>query len=194
MKNLLKSIAAITLLFFTTTGIASEPKMNLVLENDSKSLVFEIDSNDKETKILLTDDNSKILFSENIVNVSYVKKFSFKNLELGTYYFTVKNQSKSVIYTLHANGKGVKIAKTEENTFQPIFRKDGNKVHVNLLNLDKDKVDITIFDNSGSLFFTESSKGELVFGKTLNFQNAFKGTYTIKVNDGEKVYYQNIVI
>ena len=87
MKNLLKSIAAITLLFFTTTGIASEPKMNLVLENDSKSLVFEIDSNDKETKILLTDDNSKILFSENIVNVSYVKKFSFKNLELGTYLF-----------------------------------------------------------------------------------------------------------
>ncbi len=194
MKTLLKSITAIALLFFTTTGIASEPKMNLVLENDSKSLVFEIDSNEKESKILLTDDKSNTLFFENIVNGSYVKKFNFKNLEFGTYYFSVENQSKSVIYTLNVNGKGVKIAKTEENTLQPIFRKDGKKVYVNLLNHDKDKVNIAIFDSTGGLYFTESSKGELVFGKTLNFEKAFKGTYTIMVNDGEKVYYQDIII
>ena len=62
------------------------------------------------------------------------------------------------------------------------------------MNADKDKVNIEILDNRGGIFFRESSKGELVYGKTLNFEKALKGTYTIMVTDGEKAYYQNIVI
>ena len=195
MKNLLKSTTAIALLFFATTGIASEPKMNLELENDSRSFVFEMNSNDKESKIILTDNKSNTIYSENIVNASYVKKFNLKNIEFGTYHFTVENQSKSVIYTLNVHSKGVKIIKTEENTIQPpIFRKVGEKVYVNLLNVDQDKVDIEILDNRGSVFFKESSNGESVVGKTFNFEKARKGTYTINVNDDEKAYYQSIVI
>ena len=195
MKNLLKSTAAIALLFFATTGIASEPKMNLELENDSRSFVFEMNSNDKESKIILTDNKSNTIYSENIVNASYVKKFNLKNIEFGTYHFTVENQSKSVIYTLNVHSKGVKIIKTEENTIQPpIFRKVGEKVYVNLLNVDQDKVDIEILDNHGSVFFKGSSKDESVVGKTFNFEKARKGTYTINVNDDEKAYYQSIVI
>ncbi len=194
MKNLLKSTVAIALLLSTATAMAVEPIMNLVIENDSKSLVFEIDSNDRESKIILTDDKSNTLYAENIVNMSYAKKFNFKNLEFGTYHFTAENRSKYIRYTLYVNSKGVKITKTEENTIQPIFRKDGKKVYVNLLNADKDKVNIEILDNRGGVFFKESSKGELVYGKTLNFEKALKGTYTIMVTDGEKAYYQNIVI
>jgi len=170
MKNLLKSTAALALLIFTTTAVAGEPKMNLELENNSKSIVFEMDSNNKESKLMLTDSNSNTIYSENIVNKSYVKKFNLKDLEFGIYQFTVENQSNSVIYTLNINSKGVKITKTEENTIQPpIFRKVGKKVYVNLLNVDQDKVDIEILDNLGRIFFKESSKGESVIGKTFNF-------------------------
>ncbi len=194
MKNLLKSTAALALLIFTTTAVASEPKMNLELENNSKSIVFEMDSNNKESKIMLTDSKSNTIYSENIVNKSYVKKFNLKDLEFGIYQFTAENQSNSVIYTINVHSKGVKITNKKENTIQPIFRKVGKKVYVNLLNVDQDKIDIEILDDRGAIFFEESSKGKLVFGKTFNFSKAMKGTYTIIVNDGEKDYYQTIVI
>ena len=44
MKNILRSIAVLALLLIITRGLANEPKLNLELEKDSKSLVFEMNS------------------------------------------------------------------------------------------------------------------------------------------------------
>jgi|TARA_B110000046_G_C12902581_1_gene359262 hypothetical protein len=45
MKNILRSIAVLALLLIITRRLANEPKLNLELEKDSKSLVFEMNSN-----------------------------------------------------------------------------------------------------------------------------------------------------
>jgi hypothetical protein len=55
-------------------------------------------------------------------------------------------------------------------------------------------VDIEIFDNQSNVVFKESTKGELIVGKAFNFKKALKGSYTIRLNDGEETYYQNIKI
>lgn len=190
MKNILRSTAVLALLLITTRGLANEPKLNLELEKDSKSLVFEMNSNDGESKIILTNNESKTIYSEKIIDESCVKKFNLKNLEFGTYHFTIENESKSVIYTLNGQIAGINITKIEENLIQvSIFRKVEKNVYVNLLNIDQNKVDIELLNQDGRVFFKEARKGESVDGKTFNFEKAKKGTYTINVNVGEKTYY-----
>jgi hypothetical protein len=194
MKKFLKSTAALALLFATTTGMATEPKISLAHGNDAKSLVVKLDSQAQDSKIKLIDDNARTIYSENIRSKDYVKKFNFKNLEIGTYYFSVENALSSVVYALTINDKNLSIAIKNESTNKPVFRKTGNKVYVNLFNADQQKVDITIIDSEERVVFKESAKDELIIGKIFNFKKALKGTYTIRVNDGEDTYYQNITI
>ncbi|SKB53638.1 hypothetical protein [Maribacter arcticus] len=194
MKKFLKSTAALALLFATTTGMATEPKISLAHGNDAKSFIVKLDSQAQDSKIKLIDDNEQTIYSENILDANYTKKFNFKNLAIGTYYFSVENALSSVVYTLTINDKNVSIANTNESTNKPIFRKTDNKVFVNLFNADQQKVDITIIDSEEMVVFKESAKDELIIGKIFNFKKALKGTYTIRVNDGEDTYYQNITI
>ncbi len=193
MKKFLKSTVAIALFFATATGMANEPKIILTSENDSKTLVLEMDSQ-QVSKIIMMDENARTIYSENIQSTDYIKKFNFKDLAVGTYYFTVENALSSVVYTLDVNSKDVKIANTTKNITKPIFRKVGDKVYVNLFNADQRKVDIEILDNQRNVVFKESTRGELIVGKAFNFEKAVKGSYTIRVNDGEETYYQNIKI
>ncbi len=117
MKKILKSTAALALLFATTTGMATEPKISLAHGNNAKSFVVELDSQAQDSKIKLTDDNARTIYSENIRSTDYVKKFNLKNLEIGkigTYYFSVENALSSVVYTLTVNDKNVSIAVTNQ--------------------------------------------------------------------------------
>lgn len=178
----------------TTNSMANEPKMSLATGEDSKSIVLEMDSQAKESKIKITDGNDLIIYFENIGNAKFTKKFNFKNLAVGNYYFIIENTLSSTTYTLSVDNYDVKIKSKLVNTTKPIFRTVDDKVYVNLFNTDQQKVDIEIVNSQGSIVFKESTKGELTIGKAFNFKKAQKGRYTIIIKDGEKIYYKNIVI
>ncbi|WP_157943704.1 MULTISPECIES: hypothetical protein [Arenibacter] len=194
MKKFLKSIAVLSVMFITMTSMANNPKISLTSGIDSKSLIFEMDGQSMESKIRMTDENAKTIFSENILNANYAKKFNLKDLEIGTYYFTIENSFSSVVYTFVIDSNEIRIRNKEENTAKPIFRKTGDKIAINLFNGDQQKVDIEIVDSRNNTVFKESTKGELVIGKVINFENAINGNYTIIVKDGEETHYQNIFI
>ncbi len=194
MKKFLKSTTALALLFATTTGMATQPKISLAYGNDAKSFVVKLESQYQDSKIKLINDNVQTIYSENIQSTDYVKKFNMKNLEMGTYYFLVKNALSSIVYTLTVNDKNLSISNKSKSTNKPVFKKTGNKVSVKFFNADQQKVDITIVDSKLRVIFKESAKGELIIGKIFNFKKVLKGTYTIRVNDGEDTYYENITI
>lgn len=70
----------------------------------------------------------------------------------------------------------------------PVFKKKGGKLFMNLLNLDQEEVTIKIIDNEGRLVFIESFDGELVIEKAFNFENAFENKYTVIVKDNDKTF------
>lgn len=194
MKKVLKSITVMTLMFITMTSMANNPKITLTSGIDSKSLVFEMDDQTMESKIRMTDKNAQTIYSENVLNANYSKKFNLKDLEVGTYNFIIENPFSSVVYTFVVDSKEIKIKNKEENTSKSIFRITGNKIFINLFNGDQQKVDIEIMNSSSDIVFQESTKGELLFGKVINFDKAIKGNYTIIVTNGKETYYQNIII
>lgn len=70
----------------------------------------------------------------------------------------------------------------------PVFTKKGNKLFLNLLNLDQDKVTIKIIDSEGRVVFMETLKGDLVIEKAFNFENAFENEYTVLVVDNNETF------
>jgi|TARA_R110001583_G_scaffold194332_1_gene365008 hypothetical protein len=194
MKKFLKCSAVITVMFITMTSMANNPKINLTSGIDSKSLIFEMDAISMESKIRMTDQNAQIIYSENILNANYSKKFNLKDLEIGTYNFIIENPNSSLVYTFVIDSNEIKIKNKEEYTAKPIFRITGNKISINLFNGDQQKVDIEILNNSSDIVFQESTKGELIIGKVINFEKAIKGNYTIIVKNGKETFYHNIFI
>ncbi len=76
----------------------------------------------------------------------------------------------------------------------PVFKKKGNKLFLNLLNLDQEKVTIKILDNEGRVVFIETLKGELVIEKAFNFENAFENEYTVLVVDNNETFKETVEV
>ena len=76
---------------------------------------------------------------------------------------------------------------------KPIFRKKGDKVYLNMLNLQGNKVEIIVFDSNKRMLFRETvSEGSVE--KAFNFENAYADNYTVIVRDSEGTYRENIVV
>ena len=183
----------IAFMFVTATSMANEVKLSLETEKESKSLVFELDSQSTETTIKLFDSANHVIYFENISNLSYVKKFNLKNLDEGLYYFTTENPLKKVTYIISFKDAEVKILNRKENP-KPIFRKKNEMVYLNLLNLEKKKVEIKVYDSSDRLVFSERRVNEMIIEKAFNFSKAYKDTYTLAVRDGNDSYYEYVIV
>ncbi|MEN1786001.1 MAG: hypothetical protein AAGF77_12795 [Bacteroidota bacterium] len=76
----------------------------------------------------------------------------------------------------------------------PVFKKEGDKLFMNLLNLDQDNVTIKIIDSAGRVVFLETIKGKLVIEKAFNFENAYQNEYTVIVVDNKEVFKETVEV
>ena len=193
MKTIMKFTAIVAFMLTTVVGMAKEPKLSIVSENDIKSLVFELDSQSKETMIQFKDANNRVIYSESVSNKAYIKKFNLKKLEDGFYYILAEDVMKAIVYKISLKGNAVKIVERKENT-KPVFRTLEDRVFLNLLNLDKDKVEIKVYDSMNRIVFRQDIKEQMLVEKAFNFEKAEADEYTIVVKDNNEVYYKNVVV
>jgi len=193
MKTNLKFTAMIAFMFATVVGLAKEPKLSLMTEGQSKSLIVELDSKNKKTFLKILDENKNIIFSEKIATTSYTKKFDLNELENGSYYIELDDSLRTLVYPISVENKEVKILKRIENT-KPVFRKKGSMLFLNLLNLDGEDVQIKVFDSDNRTLFSEVIKNESIVTKAFNFETAHEDRYTVVVKDGENTYYEDIAV
>lgn len=83
---------------------------------------------------------------------------------------------------------------TKKETTRPVFKKEGDMLYMNLLNLDLEKVTITVYDSENRLVFKEVLEGELVIEKAFNFKKAYEDRYTVIVKDSEGTYREKLVV
>ena len=189
----MKFTAIVAFMLTTVVGMAKEPKLSIVSENDIKSLVFELDSQSKETMIQFKDANNRVIYSESVSNKAYIKKFNLKKLEDGFYYILAEDVMKAIVYKISLKGNAVKIVERKENT-KPVFRTLEDRVFLNLLNLDKDKVEIKVYDSMNRIVFRQDIKEQMLVEKAFNFEKAEADEYTIVVKDNNEEYYKNVVV
>ncbi|MBC7000424.1 hypothetical protein [Cytophaga sp. FL35] len=193
MKKVTRTVAMIALMFGTMTASAIEGKLSLITNENAKSVVFELDSETSKTTIKLLDTDSNVIYFETVDQKSYAKKFDLKNLKDGQYYFTTDDSLRTTVYTITVDGSNVAITDKKEET-KPVYRLKDGVVYFNHLNLDKNDVNVDVFDSSNRLVFSQEWKDSMVVEKVFNFKTAYKDVYTVVVTDGKKSYYETINI
>lgn len=70
----------------------------------------------------------------------------------------------------------------------------GNKVYVNLLNLGGASVTVKVYDEVNRLLYFKKFEESPVIEKAFNFEEAYEGTYSVIVNDGEETYAASVEV
>ncbi|WP_076456650.1 hypothetical protein [Zobellia uliginosa] len=193
MKKVVRTAAMIALLFSTTVGLANEPKLSVVPNENVKSFVYELDTQSGSTTIKFIDAEQNVIFFEKVEKGAYAKKFDLSNLEDGLYFFKSEDELKTISYTISIVGSDVKVIDRKENS-KPVFRVKEGMVYLNLLNLDKKNVNIQVYDSSNRLVFSEKREGEMTIEKAFDFTKAYSGDYTVVVRDSKETYYKEISV
>jgi len=193
MKKVVRSIATVALMFFVATSMAKEPTLS-VTPNTEKSLIFKMDATSEQTVISILDVEGVIIYSEKVGSTAaYSKKFNLRNLPDGDYVLKVEDLLKETIFEFDIDNSNVLIEERKENT-KPIFKENGQKVFLNLLNPGKGDVKITIYDGENRIVFDETVVDTLLIEKTLNFEKAYEDTYVVVVKNEENIFYEDIVV
>ncbi|MGB5818147.1 MAG: hypothetical protein WBG90_01590 [Saonia sp.] len=194
MKTVLKFTVAIAMMFSTITALANEPKLYLVANKDAKSLVFQLDAQTKETSIKFIDADNQIIYSDNIKDAyDYTKKFDLSKLNDGEYTFEMEDMLRTITYDITIKKDDMEILKKRENT-KPFFRRKGDMLYLNLLNLDHDAIEVKVYDSQNSLILKQALGNGLIIEKAFNFEKAFEDSYTLVLKDNDDTYYQEVII
>jgi hypothetical protein len=70
----------------------------------------------------------------------------------------------------------------------------GEKVYVNLLNLDGSPVTVKVYDGQRRLLYIKRFEETPVVEKAFNFEEAYQGTYRVFVYDGEETYSASVEV
>lgn len=193
MKVILKFAAAVVFLSLSVKGIAETPILRLMKNGQSKCFFLNLESRQDETTINIVDENENRIFSEMVSKKSFKKKFNFKNLKEGSYYVNLDNSTKKITYIIHVEKNGIQVV-DEIEKFKPIFNQVGQRLFLNLQNLDKSTIEIKIFDSASQEVYSEVLDNHALIKKSFNFETAFKDKYVVTIEDGDDVYYQNMEV
>lgn len=194
MKSIIKSALVLVTLLAVATGMAKEPLLLITKKEDARTLIFRLDTPSKETAIRFFDNFGNTIYSEKTGEVNaYGKKFDLNNLAGGYYYLEVEDAFKELVYTIEVTKKDTRIVEKKEKV-KPIFRKKGNRLFLNLLNLKEADVEIKVMDSSNRVLFQEVIAGELVVEKAINFENAVNDSYIVVIRNGKDTYYESVVV
>jgi hypothetical protein len=70
----------------------------------------------------------------------------------------------------------------------------GKKVFVNLLNLKGESVTVKVYDGESRLLYRKNFEESPVIEKAFNFEEAYEGTYSVVVSDGEVTYSASVEV
>ncbi|MBM1107942.1 hypothetical protein JQC67_17435 [Aurantibacter crassamenti] len=192
MKKVIRTIAAVALLFVSTSISAKEPK--LITEKSSKSVVFEWDDKMDNTSLSFIDNDGNVIYSDYVEGVEdYVKKFNLETLAIGNYFLIVENSIKEITYSLSVSKNEIVILDTVEE-FKPVYRKIDGVVYLNYLNLTKEPVDVVVYDATGRKLFKETFVEEMSVSKIFNFTDAIEGEYSIVLKSDSETFYEAVSV
>ena len=128
MKRVIRTIAAVAILFATTTGMANEPK--LVTDGISKNLVFEWETQLSEATLKIVDTNGNTVYLDALDDVErYVKKFNLSHLKAGTYFLSLEDGTREFVYSIAVNKNNISILGMDES-LKPAFREKEGSVYL----------------------------------------------------------------
>ncbi|WP_417359215.1 DUF3244 domain-containing protein [Galbibacter sp.] len=197
MKNVFKrSLAVVVLSIATLATVSAKDFYMYVKKVDNRTVDLVIERSNQPVDISFVDASGMILYSYSYKTLpTSIKRYNFKDLPNGTYYFTVESDTKvERIPVVFNENETVINSEKKETTYKPHFRVDGDIVSLNLLNIDESVVEIKVFDqSSNSLVHQEKLQGKKSIGKRFDFSSVNDHrVYRLEVTHLGNTYYKTV--
>jgi len=82
----------------------------------------------------------------------------------------------------------------EIKTNTPAIVVQGERVFVNHLNLEGEKVTLKVYDEDNRLLYIKKFNQAPVVEMAFNFESAYEGTYSVVLNDGDVIYSATVAV
>jgi len=79
-------------------------------------------------------------------------------------------------------------------TNTPAILVQGERVFVNHLNLEGEKVTLKVYDGDNRLLYIKTFNQTPVVEMAFNFESAYEGTYSVVLNDGDVIYSASVAV
>ena len=188
MKTRNLFFAFVTLLV-TATGYATEtPKTEILSAQDDKILVNYETDKAVLLELTITDNDGVILheWKSETPQTAVKKIFSLKELEDGTYQFSLKSGSKSLNSVLSIDGETIDIGPLVE-MYEPYFAFKNDKLYVSFLNQSMKNVYLKVYKD-GEQYNGFNFGKNFDVQKCIDFSMATSGTYDIVLSESHRAY------
>ena len=155
MKNLMKSSLLIIALLTGSITMANvnDPgiKVNLI---ESKLMRLTVSGVSDAFEISVKDSYWVLLHKENMQCDNNSKKYDLANLPNGNYFMEIESKTKIKIIPFKVSSNSVELDNSDEIIhFKPTIRKMDDIVYISMLALNKEKLEILLYDQDHNLLF-----------------------------------------
>ena len=200
MKNfVIKSlIFALPILLATTLSASITNTLKIETDANEKSIYLSFQANESNAVMIqLKDANEAILHQEFVSNkIAFAKKFNLENLPKGVYFLQISDDLKEIVQPINISVSDLAIDPlTRIENFKPVYKYSNNKLDINLLAINNEKINIEIFNAENQAIFAKSFKNDgKPFGERLDLSKLQAGVYSVKINAGNNTFYKSVEV
>ena len=195
MKNQIKKLLLITMLFASIAGSANERSYSLESKEATVAKLV-LENVKKGGKLSILDADNVLLYKEPIeVSGTYSQNFDFSNLPIGKYYFEIDMGSKyqKVPFEVHVSSVVIKYEEKYE-IFKPVVYTRDNHVYLSKFSMVPCKLSILIYDSNDEKIHMEDFKENSTINRVLDFSKIRKGKYKLVISSENRTYIETVSI
>jgi polynucleotide 5'-kinase involved in rRNA processing len=187
MKKFLK-IGLIAASLFTATGVhANDDNFTLKVKGEKEKFIrFSVDKAE-DVNLSLIGADEEVLFEENIHASAFTSKiYDLNALPDGNYVLKVESELKVAKYTVTIkDGEALVSEPKVSNVFKPVYTQNDQVITLNLDNLDKNPIEIKVYNEYNDEVYNEEFKDKAQLTKKFNISktDSKELTFVVKFKD-----------
>jgi hypothetical protein len=197
MKKILKFslvLAAVVLTIAQAHAGNADFSLDLIKE-EGKTVSFSL-KEIKKVDLSIYDSNDGLIYQEKVTSEDDIKRtYDLKALPNGIYFLKAESDLKILKYKIEVVGNKAKLS-TEaiSEIYKPVFVNKNGIVTVNILNLEKAAVSVTIYNSDETEVYNETLSADSYIGKTFDLTSAQNGAYTFEITYNGKTFVETVTV
>ena len=193
----MKNNAILTAIFccFAMCSVGTSLSANVNVQSYGKKVIVDLTHMyGDQASCQLIDEQGRVVYNNKIMALDQeVKSYDLSGLRKGDYTMIIEDEMSIDKIFLELSDSEIILLEKSKPIYKPtIIKQADKKVHFNLLSRTKDAT-LSVFKN-GEEFFAKIYEGEPSINQIIDFSQADRGDYVIKVSILGEVFYENISI
>ena len=146
-------------------------------------------------KLTIFDNKGAVLFKDNIRQKFDVRqKFDLSLVPEGKYAFEIEHGKQIKVYAFEINSGQIEMIAECYSLYRPTVTSKKGQIDVSYLNLNREKVEITLYGIYGRQLFQVNENGEQAIGRRFDVSRLAPGNYTVVVKSQERTFTEVIAV